>query len=234
MLEELKNAVYEANMLLPKYNLVTFTWGNVSGIDSDKNLLVIKPSGVDYDQLSPDKMVVVDLDGNTVEGDWNPSSDTPTHCVLYKQFPTIRGIVHTHSPWAVSFAQAGLDIPAAGTTHADTFYGLIPVSRAMAKDEVATNYERQTGDVIVETFRHRHIDPEQVPGVLVNDHGPFTWGKSASEAVHNAVILEEVAKMTYHSLQLNPHRINMEQYLLDKHYLRKHGRNAYYGQVTDK
>ena len=234
MLEELKKEVYEANMLLPKYNLVTFTWGNVSGIDRDKNLLVIKPSGVEYDQLSPDKMVVVDLDGNVVEGDLNPSSDTATHCVLYKQFPTIKGIVHTHSPWAVSFAQAGLDIPAAGTTHADTFYGSIPVSRAMEKDEVVRDYEKQTGDVIVETFQTRHIDPNQVPAVLVNDHGPFTWGKSASDAVHNAVVLEEVAKMAYHTLQLNPHRIDMDQYLLDKHYLRKHGKNAYYGQTNDK
>ena len=234
MLEELKKEVYEANMLLPKYNLVTFTWGNVSGIDRAKNLLVIKPSGVEYEQLSPDKMVVVDLDGNVVEGDLNPSSDTATHCVLYKQFPTIKGIVHTHSPWAVSFAQAGLDIPAAGTTHADTFYGPIPVSRAMEKDEVVTDYEKQTGEVIVETFQKRKIDPNQVPAVLVNDHGPFTWGKSASDAVHNAVVLEEVAKMAYHTLRLNPHRIDMDQYLLDKHYLRKHGKNAYYGQTNDK
>lgn len=230
MLEELKKEVYEANMLLPKYNLVTFTWGNVSGIDREKGLFVIKPSGVAYEQLSPEKMVVVDLEGRVVEGDLNPSSDTPTHLVLYKEFPDIKGIVHTHSPWAVSFAQAGIDIPAAGTTHADTFYGPVPVSRAMTEKEVVEAYEKQTGDVIVETFRKRDIDPNQVPAVLVNDHGPFTWGKSAHEAVHNAVVLEEVAKMTYHSLQLNPHQIVMDQYLLDKHFLRKHGKHAYYGQ----
>lgn len=230
MLEELKKQVYEANMLLPKYDLVTFTWGNVSGIDRVKKLFVIKPSGVPYEELSPEKMVVVDLDGNVVEGDLNPSSDTPTHRVLYRAFPNIKGIVHTHSPWAVSFAQAGIDIPAAGTTHADTFYGPVPVSDPMKKEEVVTDYEKQTGDVIVRTFAERHINPDQVPAVLVNDHGPFTWGKSAVEAVHNAVVLEEVAKMTYHSLQLNPHNIEMDQYLLDKHFLRKHGKNAYYGQ----
>ncbi|MCI1882288.1 MAG: L-ribulose-5-phosphate 4-epimerase [Sporolactobacillus sp.] len=230
MLEELKKQVYEANMLLPKYDLVTFTWGNVSGIDRVKKLFVIKPSGVPYEELSPEKMVVVDLDGNVIEGDLNPSSDTPTHRVLYRAFPNIKGIVHTHSPWAVSFAQAGIDIPAAGTTHADTFYGPVPVSDPMKKEEVVTDYEKQTGDVIVRTFAERHINPDQVPAVLVNDHGPFTWGKSAVEAVHNAVVLEEVAKMTYHSLQLNPHNIEMDQYLLDKHFLRKHGKNAYYGQ----
>ncbi len=234
MLEELKKEVYEANMLLPKYNLVTFTWGNVSGIDRGQNLLVIKPSGVDYDRMSPEKMVVVDLDGNVIEGDLNPSSDTPTHCVLYKRFLNIKGIVHTHSPWAVTFAQAGLDIPAAGTTHADTFYGRIPVSRAMRKDEVVTGYEKQTGDIIVETFVKRHIDPDQIPAVLVNDHGPFTWGKSAAEAVHNAVVLEQVAKMAFHSLQLNPQQIDMDQHLLDQHFLRKHGKNAYYGQTHDQ
>lgn len=230
MLEELKKEVYEANMLLPKYHLITFTWGNVSGIDREQNLFVIKPSGVDYDKLSPEKMVVVDLEGHVVEGDLNPSSDTPTHRVLYNRFPDIKGIVHTHSPWAVSFAQAGIDIPAAGTTHADTFYGPVPVSRPMKEEEVVNEYEKQTGDVIVETFETRGIDPNQVPAVLVNDHGPFTWGKSAAEAVHNAVVLEEVAKMTYHSLQLNPHHIDMDGYLLDKHFLRKHGKNAYYGQ----
>ncbi|SHK65572.1 L-ribulose-5-phosphate 4-epimerase [Alicyclobacillus tolerans] len=234
MLEKLKKEVYEANLLLPRYNLVTFTWGNVSGIDRERNLLVIKPSGVEYNQLTPDKMVVVDLDGNIVEGDLKPSSDTPTHCVLYKEFTKIKGIVHTHSSWAVTFAQAGIDIPAAGTTHADTFYGPIPVSRAMEKTEIVTEYEKQTGYVIVETFLKRQIDPYQVPAVLVNDHGPFTWGKSAFEAVHNAVVLEEVAKMAYHTLQLNPHQIDMDQHLLDKHYLRKHGRDAYYGQKIDK
>ncbi|QQE81437.1 L-ribulose-5-phosphate 4-epimerase [Alicyclobacillus sp. SO9] len=234
MLEELKEAVYQANMLLPKYNLVTFTWGNVSGIDRQKDLLVIKPSGVDYDKLSPQQMVIVDLDGNVVEGDLNPSSDTPTHAVLYKEFPNIKGVVHTHSPWAVSFAQAGVEIPAAGTTHADTFYGPIPVTRAMEMSEVVTDYEKQTGNVIVETFRKLQLDSSQVPGVLVNDHGPFTWGESPAKAAHNAVVLEEVAKMAYHSLQLNPHQIGMDQFLLDKHYLRKHGKNAYYGQTNDK
>lgn len=230
MFEDLKKEVYEANMLLPKYNLVTFTWGNVSGIDREKGVFVIKPSGVNYEELSPEKMVVVNLNGKVVEGDLNPSSDTPTHCVLYHRFPTIKGIVHTHSPWAVTFAQAGLDIPAAGTTHADTFYGHVPVTRPMIKEEVLNDYEKQTGHVIVETFEKRHINPEEVPGVLVNDHGPFTWGESAFMAVHNAVVLEEVAKMTYHTLQLNPNQINMDQYLLDKHFLRKHGKNAYYGQ----
>jgi L-ribulose-5-phosphate 4-epimerase len=231
MLEELKKEVYEANMLLPKYNLVTFTWGNVSGIDREKNLVVIKPSGVEYEELSPEKMVVVDLDGNVVEGDLKPSSDTATHCVLYKHFSNINGIVHTHSPWAVVFAQAGLEIPAAGTTHADTFYGPVPVTRAMKEEEVVTDYEKQTGDVIVETFTERSLDPDQIPAVLVNDHGPFTWGKSPLDAVHHAVVLEEVAKITYHTIQLNPHRIDMDQYLLDKHFLRKHGKNAYYGQT---
>ncbi|MCZ2492864.1 L-ribulose-5-phosphate 4-epimerase [Dellaglioa carnosa] len=231
MLEKLKQEVYDANMLLPKYNLITFTWGNVSGIDREKGLFVIKPSGVDYEDLKPSDMVVVDLQGKKIEGDMNPSSDTETHRILYNNFPNIKGVVHTHSPWAVSFAQAGLDIPAAGTTHADTFYGSVPASRIMNEAEVVTEYEKQTGDVIVETFKKRNLDPDQIPAVLVNDHGPFTWGTSASDAVHNAVVLEEVAKMTYHSLQLNPHTIDMPQYLLDKHFLRKHGKNAYYGQI---
>lgn len=230
MLEQLKQEVYEANMLLPKYNLVTFTWGNVSGIDREKNLFVIKPSGVAYEELLPEHMVVVDLDGNVVEGDLNPSSDTATHLILYKHFPNMKGVVHTHSPWAVTFAQAGLDIQPAGTTHADTFYGAVPVTRKMKESEVINEYEKQTGDVIVETFEKRKINPDEVPAVLVNDHGPFTWGKSASDAVHNAVVLEEVAKMTYHTIQLNPHELKMDQYLLDKHFLRKHGKNAYYGQ----
>lgn len=231
MLEKLKQEVYDANMLLPKYNLITFTWGNVSGIDREKGLFVIKPSGVDYDDLKPEDMVVVDLDGKKIEGDMNPSSDTETHRILYNNFPNIKGVVHTHSPWAVSFAQAGLDIPAAGTTHADTFYGSVPASRIMNEAEVVTEYEKQTGDVIVETFKKRGLDPDQIPAVLVNDHGPFTWGTSALDAVHNAVVLEEVAKMTYHTLQLNPHAVDMPQYLLDKHFLRKHGKNAYYGQI---
>lgn len=230
MLEELKQEVYEANMLLQKYNLVTFTWGNVSGMDREKNLFVIKPSGVAYEALTPEHMVVVDLNGNVVEGDLNPSSDTPTHLVLYKHFSNIKGIVHTHSPWAVTFAQAGIDLPPAGTTHADTFYGPVPVTRKMKASEVRNDYEKQTGDVIVETFEKRNMDPDQVPAALVNDHGPFTWGKSAYDAVQHAVVLEEVAKMTYHTIQLNSDDITMDSYLLDKHFLRKHGQNAYYGQ----
>lgn len=230
MLENLKNDVYQANLLLPKYHLVTFTWGNVSAIDREKGLIVIKPSGVEYDQLSPDKMVIVDLDGNIVEGDLKPSSDTATHIELYKSFEEIKGIVHTHSPWAVSFAQAGIDIPAAGTTHGDYFYGSIPATREMTKNEIQREYEKETGKVIIETFTKRNINPIEVPGVLVNDHGPFTWGKSAKEAVQHSVVLEEVAKMTYHTKQLNPEAITMSQNLLDQHYLRKHGKDAYYGQ----
>ena len=233
MLEQLKQEVYEANMLLPRYNLITFTWGNVSGIDREQGLVVIKPSGVEYDVLKPEDMVVVDLEGTVVEGNLNPSSDTATHVELYKAFPTIKGVVHTHSPWAVSFAQAGLDIPAAGTTQGDYFYGSIPVTRAMTQAEIEQDYEKNTGTVIIETFAERSIQPEQVPGVLVNDHGPFTWGTSAKNAVHNAVVLEQVAEMTYHTLQLNPHGITMDQALLDKHYLRKHGKNAYYGQKKE-
>lgn len=230
MLENLKEEVYEANMLLPKYNLITFTWGNVSGIDRERGYVVIKPSGVEYDQLSPKDMVVIDMEGNAVEGDLNPSSDTATHVELYKSFSDIKGIVHTHSPWAVSFAQAGRDIPAAGTTQGDYFYGEIPVTREMKKEEIVEEYEKQTGSVIIETFRRRQITPNQVPGVLVNDHGPFTWGTSPKNAVHNSVVLEQVAEMTYHTMQINPNGIEMSQDLLDKHYLRKHGKNAYYGQ----
>ncbi len=230
MLENLKEQVLDANLMLPEYHMVTFTWGNVSGIDRNKNLVVIKPSGVDYNKMKASDMVVVDLDGNVIEGDLNPSSDTPTHLVLYKNFSNILGIVHTHSPWAVSFAQAGLSIPAAGTTQGDYFYGDIPVTRSMTKSEIEKEYEKQTGDVIVKTFKHNNINPDEVPGVLVNDHGPFAWGTSPKNAVHNAVVLEDVAKMTYHSLQLNPYNIRMDQILLDKHFKRKHGKNAYYGQ----
>lgn len=230
MLENLKKEVYEANMLLPKYNLITFTWGNVSGINRNSGYVVIKPSGVEYEKLSPKDMVVVDLEGNKIEGDLNPSSDTATHIELYKAFSYIKGIVHTHSPWAVSFAQAGSDIPAAGTTQGDYFYGAIPVTREMKKEEIVHDYEKQTGAVIIETFQNRQINPDQVPGVLVNDHGPFTWGNSPENAVHNSVVLEQVAEMTYHTMQINPNRIEMSQDLLDKHYLRKHGENAYYGQ----
>ena len=230
MLENLKQRVYEANMALPKHDLIKFTWGNVSEIDRESGLFVIKPSGVDYEDLTPDDMVVVDLDGNVVEGDLNPSSDTDTHRVLYKEFPDIGGIVHTHSPWAVSFAQAGVDIPAAGTTHADTFYGDIPATSLMTEAEINGAYELETGNVIVKTFEDRFIDPNEVPAVLVQDHGPFVWGPNAEKAVYNSVVLEEVAQMAYHTMMLNPHNVHMSQTLLDKHYLRKHGANAYYGQ----
>ncbi|HCN27091.1 MAG TPA: L-ribulose-5-phosphate 4-epimerase [Weissella cibaria] len=230
MLENLKQRVYEVNMALPKHDLIKFTWGNVSEIDRESGLFVIKPSGVDYDDLTPDDMVVVDLDGNVVEGDLNPSSDTDTHRVLYKEFPDIGGIVHTHSPWAVSFAQAGVDIPAAGTTHADTFYGDIPATSLMTEAEINGAYELETGNVIVKTFEDRFIDPNEVPAVLVQDHGPFVWGPNAEKAVYNSVVLEEVAQMAYHTMMLNPHNVHMSQTLLDKHYLRKHGANAYYGQ----
>lgn len=230
MLEELKKQVYQANMSLPQHGLVVFTWGNVSGIDRDKELIVIKPSGVEYDELSPEKMVVVDFEGNIVEGDLKSSSDTATHIELYKKFKNIGGIVHTHSSWAVSFAQAGLDIPAAGTTHADYFYGNIPVTRKMRKKEIEVDYEKNTGLVIAETFNEKNISPDDIPGVLVHDHGPFTWGTTPENAVHNSVVLEQVAEMTYHSMQLNHEDIEMDQELLDKHYLRKHGENAYYGQ----
>jgi L-ribulose-5-phosphate 4-epimerase len=230
LLKDLKEQVYQANMALPDYGLVVFTWGNVSGIDREKELIVIKPSGVDYKDLTPDKMVVVDFDGKIVEGDLKPSSDTATHIELYKHFKDIKGVVHTHSPWAVSFAQAGIDIPAAGTTHADYFYGDIPVTRPMKKDEIEMEYEKQTGTVIIETFKERQINPNDIPGVLVNDHGPFTWGSSPDNAVHNSVVLEQVAEMTYHGMQLNREGVRMDQHLLDKHYLRKHGKDAYYGQ----
>ena len=230
MLEELKQQVYEANMRLPKLELVTFTWGNVSGIDREQGLFVIKPSGVEYEKLSPADMVVVDLDGKVVEGDLNPSSDTMTHAVLYKAFPNIGGIVHAHSPWAVSFAQAGVDLEAMGTTHADTFYGDVPVTDALTKEEIESAYEENTGKVIVRTFAERGIDPDAVPAVLVKQHGPVTWGPTAAKAVETAKILEVVAEMNYHALQLTRADIRVPQYLLDKHYYRKHGANAYYGQ----
>ena len=228
MLEKLKLAVLEANLLLPKYGLVTFTWGNVSGIDRESGLVVIKPSGVPYDGMTAEDMVVVDLDGNVVEGKWKPSSDTPTHLVLYKAFPDCGGIVHTHSRWATSFAQAGVGIAPLGTTQGDYFYGEIPCTREMTLEEIAGEYEKETGNVIVETFAGK--DPAALPAVLVHSHGPFTWGKDVAEAVHNAVVLEEVAFMNFHSLQLNPKQTQMQQELLDKHYLRKHGKAAYYGQ----
>ena len=202
MLEELKKAVYEANMDLPKYGLVTFTWGNVSGIDREKGLFVIKPSGVDYDKLTPEDMVVMDLEGNKVEGKYNPSSDTPTHLELYKAFPEIGGVVHTHSAWATSWAQAGRNIPCYGTTHADYFYGEIPCVRCLTKEEIEDGYEKNTGKLIVDYFKDKEI--MAVPAVLCKNHGPFTWGKDACEAVHNAVVLEEVAKMAARCEQINP------------------------------
>lgn len=231
MLETLKEQVYEANMLLPKHDLVVFTWGNVSGVDRSSGLMVIKPSGVSYDNMKPSDMVVIELaTGKRVEGELKPSSDTDTHLEIYRAFPNVGGVVHTHSRWATSFAQAGRDVPPMGTTQGDYFYGSIPCTRQMTPEEIAGRYEYETGRVIVETFTQRGIDPDQVPAVLVNSHGPFTWGKDAAEAVHNAVVLEEVAFMDFHALMLEPDRGHMQQELLDKHYLRKHGAGAYYGQ----
>ncbi|MBO6155684.1 MAG: L-ribulose-5-phosphate 4-epimerase [Lachnospiraceae bacterium] len=230
MLEELKKQVYEANMLLPKYNLVTFTWGNVSGIDREAGLFVIKPSGVDYDKLTPEDMVVVDLQGNKVEGRYNPSSDTATHMVLYNRFPEIRGIVHTHSTWATSWAQAGRGIPCYGTTHADYIYGEVPCVRNLTKAEIDEAYELNTGVLIADHFTEKKINPVATPAVLCKNHGPFTWGKDAMEAVHNAVVLEEVAKMAANTEVINSQVQPAPQELQDKHYYRKHGENAYYGQ----
>lgn len=229
MLEQLKQEVLEANLLLPKYNLITFTWGNVSGIDRESGCFVIKPSGVPYEGMTADDMVVVELaTGKVVEGKYKPSSDTPTHIELYKAFDGVGGIVHTHSRWATSFAQAGRGIIPMGTTHGDYFYGEIPCTRAMTPEEIAGEYEKETGTVIIEAFKG--IDPMTIPAVLVKSHGPFTWGKDAHDAVHNSVVLEEAAFMNYHAMTINPEVGFMQQELLDKHYLRKHGKNAYYGQ----
>ena len=230
MLEELKQRVYEANMLLPKYGLVTFTWGNVSEIDREKGLFAIKPSGVEYDKLTPEDMVIMDLKGNKVEGRYNPSSDMLTHLVLYNEFKEAGGIVHTHSPYATSWAQAGRDIPCYGTTHADYIYGEVPCARCLTKEEIDEAYEENTGHLIVSEFKARKKDYTAVPAVLCKNHGPFTWGKDAHEAVHNAVVLEEVAKMALWCEQIKPDVKPAPQELQDKHYYRKHGANAYYGQ----
>ena len=230
MLEQLKKEVYEANMELPRRGLITYTWGNVSGRDAETGYFVIKPSGVDYDKLTPEDMVVVDLDGNVIEGKYRPSSDTPTHIELYKRYPAIGGIVHTHSPEATSWAQAGRSIPLYGTTHADYFYGSIPCARSLTKEEIEGEYERNTGLVIIETFEENGINPVYTPGVLCCNHGPFTWGKDAAEAVHNAVVLEEVAKMATKTELINPRVQPAPDTIRDKHFFRKHGENAYYGQ----
>ncbi len=229
MLEQLKQEVYEANMLLPEHKLITFTWGNVSGIDREKGLVVIKPSGVEYPSMTAEDMVVVDLEsGKTVEGTLNPSSDTATHLELYRSFVNIGGVVHTHSRWATIYSQAGCGIKPLGTTHGDYFFGEIPCTRKMTDEEIANEYELNTGKVIVETFAGKA--PDDIPAVLVHSHGPFTWGTDAKNAVHNAVVLEEVAFMAWHNEMFNPDLKAMQKTLLDKHYLRKHGANAYYGQ----
>lgn len=231
MLQQLKEQVLQANLMLPRHRLVTFTWGNVSGVDRRHNVMVIKPSGVEYDDMTVDDMVVVDLNsGNVVEGNKKPSSDTDTHLALYRAFPDIGGIVHTHSRHATIWAQAGKDLPAWGTTHADYFYGSIPCTRRMTEQEIAGGYELETGNVIIETFKQRNITAKDIPAVLVNSHGPFAWGTDPDNAVHNAVVLEEIAYMNLFTRQLSPELNDMQQALLDKHYLRKHGKNAYYGQ----
>ena len=231
MLKELREKVYEANMDLPKHGLVVFTWGNASEFDRESGLFVIKPSGVDYDELSPENMVVCDLEGKVVEGDLNPSSDTATHAYLYRMWgDKVAGVVHTHSAWAVAWAQAGRDVPAYGTTHADYFYGPVPCMRGLTETEIEEAYELNTGKVIVEGFTERDIDPVAVPATLVRNHGPFTWGKDAAQAVYHAVVLDEVCKMAARTEMLQPGVEPAPQHLQDKHYLRKHGPNAYYGQ----
>ena len=228
MLEELKKIVCEANKMLPKHDLVRYTWGNVSGIDRENGLVVIKPSGVPYEEMQPEDMIVTDLRGAVLEGRWKPSSDMPTHLVLYRAFPEIGGVVHTHSRWATSFAQAGRSIPLLGTTQADYFYGDIPCTRPMTAEEIRGAYEEETGNVILETFRG--LDPENLPGVLVHGHGPFAWGTDPLNAVHNAVVMEECAFMDYHALMLEPDLTGISDALRDRHFLRKHGKDAYYGQ----
>lgn len=229
MFSDLKKRVFEANLDLVKHGLVIFTWGNASEIDRNKGIFAIKPSGLSYETMTWEDMVLVDMEGKVVDSKRKPSSDTPTHLVLYNQFETIGGIVHTHSEWATSWAQMGLPIPALGTTHADYFYGEIPCTRKLTEKEVKDQYELETGRVIIETFRKQNIDPLAVPAVLIDGHGPFSWGKDANDAVHNAVVLEQVAKMAHHALTMNKVS-SIDQYLLDKHYLRKHGKDAYYGQ----
>lgn len=228
MLEELKEKVCFVNRELPKYNLVTLTWGNVSERDPKTGFIAIKPSGVEYDLLKPEDIVIVDLKGNIIEGNLRPSSDTPTHLELYKAFPSIGSVLHTHSRWATTFSQASLSIPPLGTTHADTFYGPVPLTRALTEKEIENEYEKNTGKVIIETFTN--LDPLALPAVLVRNHGPFTWGRDSNEALHNAIVLEEVAFMAYHTLSLNPNASPVSSTLLDKHYYRKHGKDAYYGQ----
>lgn len=228
MLNALKEKVLKANLELPKHGLVTYTWGNVSGIDRNHGLVVIKPSGIPYENLELEHLVVVDLEGIVIEGNLKPSSDTATHLVIYKNFKNVGGIVHTHSRWATIWAQAGIPIPALGTTHADYFYGKIPCTRKLTEAEISGEYEKETGNIIVESFQK--LNPIHVPGIIVNNHGPFTWGKDASEAVHNAVVLEEVAMMAYHTYVLSSGINPIHQELLDKHFLRKHGTHAYYGQ----
>jgi len=230
VLDKLKEEVFQANLDLPKHGLVKYTWGNVSAIDRDSGLFVIKPSGVTYEKMTAKDMVVVDLDGSVVEGELNPSSDTLTHAVLYKHYPEIGGIAHTHSTWATIWAQAGLDVEAMGTTHADTFYGSVPCARFLTEKEVNDGYEVETGKVIIETFEKRGLDVLAVPGILLQGHGPFTWGKDAKTAVMNSVVLDEVSKMNFFTQKLNGLAEELPQRILDKHYLRKHGQNAYYGQ----
>ena len=232
LVPELRQRVYKANMDLPVHGLVKFTWGNVSAIDREKGLIVIKPSGVPYEELSPENMVVSDLEGNVVEGDLNPSSDLPTHVELYKAFAEVGGIVHTHSTEGVAWAPAGRDIPCYGTTHADTFYGAIPCARALTPEEINGAYEKETGKVIIEEFQKRSLDPMAVAGVTVRNHGPFSWGKDEQAAVYNAVVLEETARMARYTEGINPDVKEVPQALKDKHYLRKHGKNAYYGQKS--